>query len=146
MTLNIRAASDTDEAHCLDMIETLTGETRNSGWSATFEVLLSGRRGEMLVADEEGALLGVLTVSYNLAIRYGGEYAQLEDLIVAPAARGKNIGGLLVEAAVERARDRGCVEFGVYLVEATEHNRPFYKKYGFDYVGSELRRRLQELA
>jgi hypothetical protein len=35
----------------------------------------------------------VLTVSYNLAIRYAGEYAQLEELIIDPAACGKNIGG-----------------------------------------------------
>jgi len=146
MTVDIRAASDTDEAVCLEMIETLTGETRTAGWSGTFGALLDGSRGEVLVADEEGTLRGVVTVSYNLAIRYGGEYAQLEELIVDPAARGKNIGGLLVEAAIECARTRGCAEFGVYLLEATQHNRPFYGKYGFEHVGSELRQRLRRLA
>ena len=96
----------------------------------------------MLVADEGGTLLGVATVSYNLAIRYAGEYAQLEELIVDPAARGKNVGGRLVETAVERARRRGCAEFGLYLLDATEHNRPFYEKYGFEHIGSEMRQPL----
>ena len=91
-------------------------------------------------------MLGLVTVSYNLAIRYAGEYAQLEELIVAPEARGKNVGGLLVQAAIERARTRGCAEFGLYLLEATEHNRPFYEKYGFRHVGSEMRQPLQETA
>ena len=81
-------------------------------------------------------------MSYNLAIRYGGEYAQLEELIVDPAARGKNVGGLLIQATIERARARGCAEYGLYLVERTEHNRPFYEKYGFVRVGSEMRQRL----
>ena len=143
MALEIRVAVEMDEERCLEMVETLTGKTRVDGWSATFEALLGGGRGEVLVADEDGTLLGVVTVSYNLAIRYAGEYAQLEELIVDPAARGKSVGRLLVETAVERARARGCAEFGLYLLETTEHNRPFYQKYGFEYVGSELRQRLQ---
>lgn len=142
MEPNIRAATDADEASCLEMIESLTGAERAVGWADTFHELVSGSRGEVLVADAAGSLLGVVTVSYNLAIRYAGEYAQLEELIVSQAARGKNVGGLLVAAAVERARARGCAEFGLYLLEATERNRPFYEKYGFRHVGSELRQRL----
>ncbi|MCH2184869.1 GNAT family N-acetyltransferase, partial [Myxococcota bacterium] len=107
------------------MIELLTSESQTPTWSTTFKSLITGERGEVLVAEEQGSLWGLATVSYNLAIRYGGEYAQLEELIVDPAARGKNVGGLLVEAALDRARARGCPEFGLYLLEATEHNRPF---------------------
>ena len=93
MAVGIRTARAKDSASCLEMIETLTGESRTPGWLATFETLLSGKRGEILVADESGELLGVATVSYNLAIRYSGEYAQLEELLVTPATRGKNVGG-----------------------------------------------------
>jgi GNAT superfamily N-acetyltransferase len=142
MTIEIRTATEPDEGRCLELIESLTGRTRVSGWGEAFRELLGATRGEVLVADESGALLGVVTVSYNVAIRYSGEYAQLEELIVDPAARGKNVGGLLVETAIERARSRGCAEFGLYLLESTEHNRPFYEKYGFEYIGSEMRQRL----
>ena len=142
MVIEIRVGEGRDEPRCLELIETLTGETRGAGWSTTFQALLDRTRGEVLVADENGSLLGVATVSYNLAIRYAGEYAQLEELIVDPEARGRNVGGLLVETAVERARTRGCAEFGLYLLEATEHNRRFYEKYGFEYIGSEMRQQL----
>ncbi len=142
MGVEIRAAAEADQEICLEMIEALTADTRLPGWSSTFKALLSGTRGEVLVADEAGSLLGVVTVSYNLAIRYAGEYAQLEELIVNPSARGKNVGGLLVQAAIESARMRGCVEFGLYLLESTELNRPFYEKYGFRHIGSEMRQRL----
>ena len=142
MDIEIRLATAADESTCLALIKALTKSLPTPQWSVLFQALLAGSRGEVLVAEEAGAILGVATASYNLAIRYGSEYAQLEELMVAPAARGKNVGGLLVEAVVDRARTRGCFEIGLYLLEATERNRPFYEKYGFRHVGSEMRQRL----
>ena len=54
----------------------------------------------------------------------------------------RNLGGRLVQAVVEIAATRGCAEIGLYLLESTEPNRPFYAKYGFEGVGSEMRQRL----
>ena len=105
-------------------------------------MLLSKERGQITVAVEDGTVLGMATVSFNLALRYGGEYCQLEELIVSPRARGRNLGGRLVQTVVEIASTRGCAEIGLYLLESTEHNRPFYAKYGFEGVGSEMRQRL----
>ena len=145
MSIIIRSAVIEDKARCYDLLETLRGTTGEAAAGQklpvgnTFDQLLLKQRGEIIVADEAGELLGMATVSYNLALRYSGEYCQLEELIVAPAARGKNIGGLLVQRTVENARARGCGEFGLYLVESTEHNRPFYEKYGFVAVGTEMR-------
>ena len=110
----------------------------------SFEKLLEKERGGIIVAAEGSNILGMATVSYNLAMRYGGEYCQLEELIVAPEARGKNIGGLLVQQTIDNAKSRGCADYGLYLVETTEHNRPFYEKYGFIAVGTEMRQRLDE--
>jgi GNAT superfamily N-acetyltransferase len=143
MTVLVRTAVPEDRASCLELIEILTGKAPDDGWIETYDRLLSGDRGEILVAVEDDGLLGVATVSYNLAIRYGGEYCQLEELIVSPAARGKNAGGSLVQTAVERARNRGCGEMGLYLVDRSEGNRPFYEKYGFEIVGSEMRQRFE---
>lgn len=139
MTVVVRRAVAGDKDQCLTLIETLVGHAADERWRETYDALLRGERGTVLVSEEDGALLGVATISFNLAIRYSGEYCQLEELIVDSAARGKNAGGLLVQAAVNAARDRGCAEMGLYLVEHTEGNRPFYEKYGFAFVGSEMR-------
>jgi GNAT superfamily N-acetyltransferase len=139
MAVIVRPAEARDEARCMALIEALTGASATRDWRATYARLVGGERGAVLVAEDAGTVLGVVTVSYNLAIRYGGEYCQLEELIVDPAARGKNVGGLLVEAALSAARARGCAEMGLYLLESTEGNRPFYAKYGFRGVGSEMR-------
>jgi len=135
MAVEVRAARAEDEAGCMALLEALIGRPCSDAWRSAYRRLRDVHRS----AREGGALLGVATVSYNLAIRYGGEYAQLEELIVSAEARGKNAGGLLVQAAVSAARDRGCAEMGLYLLPSTEGNRPFYAKYGFAYVGSELR-------
>jgi len=142
MTVNVRRAEPVDRAACLSLLATLIDEEVQQGWKTTYDTLLTGERGDILLAVEGGRLLGVVTVSYNLAIRYAGEYCQIEELIVDPAARGKNIGALLVTAAVDAARERGCAEIGLYLVAHTERNRPFYEKYGFRFAGSEMRQSL----
>lgn len=143
MSVIVRSVEAKDKQACLDLISTLTGREPDERWGDTFDALITGERGAILVAEEDGVALGVATVSYNLAVRYAGEYCQLEELIVSEAARGKNAGAALMEAAVANARERGCAEMGLYLVEWTEKNRPFYEKFGFEYVGSEMRQSLR---
>jgi GNAT superfamily N-acetyltransferase len=145
MTATIRPALPSDKTVCLELLGKLVEATEGAidkRAGEVFDTLLDGSRGQVLLAEESMQVLGLAAVSFNLAMRYGGEYCQLEELVVDPAARGKNVGGLLVEASLKLARERGCAEYGLYLVETTEKNLPFYQKYGFERVGSELRQRL----
>ena len=143
MTLEIRPARGADRAECLRMIAALTGRDAAPSGPATFDALIARTRGEILVADDGAAgLAGLATVTYNLALRYGGENCQLEELFVDPQARGRNVGGLLIEAVLARATARGCAECGLYLLPHAENNRPFYEKYGFEAVGAEMRQKL----
>jgi len=145
MTVSIRQAAAGDKAQCMQLLGKLveaTGGQIDARADVVFDDLLDTGRGQVLVAEEDRRILGLAAVSFNLAMRYGGEYCQLEELVVDPQARGKNVGGLLVEATLDQARQRGCAEYGLYLIESTENNWPFYQKYGFEKVGSELRQRL----
>lgn len=145
MTVSIRPATARDRDRCLALLESLAAATAgriDPAAGEVFDTLLDSERGQVLVADDQGEVLGLASVTFNLAMRYGGEYCQLEELIVDPAARGKNIGALLVEATLARARARGCAEYGLYLVETTESNWPFYRRFGFERVGTELRQPL----
>ncbi len=151
MSITTRSATPEDEATCIDLLSELEAATGSGDGprrevSTAFRELLTRTRGEIHLAEEATSrgttILGMATVSYNVALRYNGEYCQLEELIVTPAARGKRVGGLLLEAAINGARRRGCSEMGLYLLESTEHNRTFYEKYGFELIGSELRQKL----
>lgn len=141
----IRDAIASDQPRCLELLHLLGAATGSESATATatsFNALLTKARGQIIVAEHDAQLAGMATVSYNLALRYSTEYCQLEELIVDPAARGLNIGGLLVAATVQNATNRGCNEYGLYLMASTEHNQPFYEKYGFTAVGTEMRQRL----
>ena len=128
-----------DQPRVFDLIEQLTGETVPSSWQTVFESHLRRERGAVVVAENDDGILGIATVSYNMTIRYGGEYCELEELIVEESARGLNLGRLLVQRTIDDAKRRGCAEIGLYLVPTTEGNRGFYEKLGFKVLGTELR-------
>ena len=143
MAVEIREATPDDEASCAALLAELGAAAGDDPrFSDVYAQLVTKQRGQITLAVEDGTALGMATVSFNLALRYGGEYCQLEELIVSPQARGRNLGGRLVQAIVDAAAQRGCGEIGLYLVERTEHNRAFYAKYGFEPVGTEMRQRL----
>jgi len=153
MNVTLRLAESRDQPRCAELFNILAdvaGTSRSGSRTGpkttfrdeTFERLLKNDRGSLVVAEENGKILGLASISYNLALRYDGEYCQLEELVVDPAARGKNVGGLLVEETVKLAKGRGCNEFGLYLLESTKHNQGFYEKYGFVLIGGEMRQRL----
>jgi GNAT superfamily N-acetyltransferase len=56
----------------------------------------------------------------------------LEDLFVEDAGRGSGMGRALVEAAVERARERGCARMELDANEANEPALALYRSVGFD--------------
>ena len=104
---------------------------------AVYRDLVTSARGSVIVFEVDGEVLGVITSSYVSAIRYGGEYARLEELIVDDKARGTGAGMALLKAAIAQARRRGCSLVTLYSRETT---RAFYEKAGFRYAGPELHR------
>ena len=142
MSVNIRLAIPEDQMRCSELLNVLGEATSSQNEifdSGTFGKLICNERGSLVIAEENGIILGMASVSFNLALRYNGEYCQLEELVVDQDARGKNVGGLLIEETLRQAKNRGCKEFGLYLLESTKHNQPFYEKYGFIKIGEEMR-------
>ena len=137
-----RPATGSDQQRVFELIERLTGEPPNTNWAKVYASHLRGERGAVVIAENEDGVLGIATVSYNMAIRYGGEYCELEELIVEESARGLNLGRILVQRTIDDAQERGCSEIGLYLVPSTEGNRGFYEKLGFEVIGTEMRQEL----
>ena len=145
--MNIRTARPTDFDDIIPLLADLLQDrfTTPNNYKASFERLLASDRGTVLIAEEardageNNVILGVITVSYVLALRYRGDYAQIEELVVDSRARGRNLGASLVNAATAAARAAHCSEIGLY---AREHNQLFYERLGFEYVGPELRLKL----
>lgn len=105
-----------------------------------------GDAGVLLVAENLGEIVGVLGVSWQIAIRVPGRYGLIQELWVHPAFRGMTIGGDLVVALFEIARERGVRRLEVGLpserfphLGATE---AFYLNNGFTTIGTRMRRLL----
>ena len=144
MSVSIRLAESADLSRCLELLNMLVGTSDNDHGlfdAGTFSELISKARVAWLLLRRT-VTSWMASISFNLALRYNGEYCQLEELVVDPKARGKNVGGLLLEETIGLAKARGCKEFGLYLLESTKHNEPFYAKYGFLNVGLEMRQTL----
>jgi len=98
----------------------------------------------VLGASTAGAIVGVLGASWQSAIHTPGRYALIQDLWVHPAWRGSGVGGGLLAALFELARERGVARVEVGLprerfagLAATE---AFYLANGFTALGTRMRR------
>jgi ribosomal protein S18 acetylase RimI-like enzyme len=140
-SIDVRRAAEPDVARILELLSQLFERDIASepARATALRRMLDSERGAVLVAVEGDLILGVITYSVNLAVRFDTAYAQIEELVVDGAARGKKAGAALVRAAMDDARRRGCEEMGLYPRETT---RRFYEGLGFEYVGVELRQRL----
>jgi GNAT superfamily N-acetyltransferase len=100
--------------------------------------------GVLLVAESQGDIVGVLGVSWQIAIRIPGRYGLIQELWVHPAWRGMRVGGELLTALFEIARERQVARLEVGLpserfphLGATE---AFYTNNGFTTIGMRMRR------
>jgi predicted N-acetyltransferase YhbS len=140
--IDVRAADEADGPRILELLSQLFDRdmTHDEARATSLRRMLDSERGAVLVAFEDDVVHGVITFSCNLAVRFDTAYAQIEELVVDSAARGRHVGAALVRAAMREATERGCDEMGLYPREET---RPFYEGLGFEYVGVELRQRLR---
>lgn len=86
----------------------------------------------LLVAKDSdtGAIVGSLTLAFYRIPT--GLQARIEDVIVDSEARGKGIGALLTETAVEKARTAGAKAVGLTSRPAREAANRLYTSLGFE--------------
>jgi branched-chain amino acid aminotransferase len=93
---------------------------------------------------EEGALVGVVTVSVQEAIHHGGPYALIQDLWVRPDRRSDRIGSTLIEAVETYCHGHWLTAVEVCLPKHSFPNlartHRFYLACGFKEVGPRLRK------
>jgi GNAT superfamily N-acetyltransferase len=138
--MRIRKAAVEDETHLFDLLKQFPAQSDGYDWEkgvgAFRRMLEDPALGSVFVAEEDGDLLGLITLSYPTAIRCAGPYACIEEFIVDQKGRGKGIGGKLIETAIEEARSRGCYELQVN--RPSESGYPVYLHYGWKDLGKHL--------
>jgi ribosomal protein S18 acetylase RimI-like enzyme len=100
---------------------------------ATVERLVEDPHTDYLLASpaEDAPAAGLCQLRYRPSVWTAAPDCWLEDLYVEDAARGQGLGAALVEAALARARERGCRRVELDTSEDNEAALGLYHRFGF---------------
>ncbi|MEH6578611.1 MAG: GNAT family N-acetyltransferase [Amphritea sp.] len=94
------------------------------------------------LAKTNNQAIGVLTLHECAALYAGGVFGEISELYVDPVHRSQNVGKLLIEAALVKARQQGWMrlEVGAPPVDGWCRTLEFYESNEFKATGTRLRR------
>ena len=98
---------------------------------ASVDRIMSGDDGEFLLGALDGEPVGVCQLRFRWSVWKSAEDCWLEDLFVREEARRSGLGRALVEAALKRARKRGCKRIELDVNEDNDAARALYEACGF---------------
>ena len=81
-----------------------------------------------LVAEQDGALLGLVHYLFHRSTTASGPVCYLQDLFTDEVARGKGVGRALIEAVYDRAREAGVPRVYWLTYETNETAMALYDK------------------
>ncbi len=90
------------------------------------------QKGEFLVA--ESASRGIVATVYT---ELCGERGYFGMLAVEPSQQGSGLGRMMVEAAEEHCRSRGCKHMDITVLSLRPDNLSLYRKFGYVETGTE---------
>jgi GNAT superfamily N-acetyltransferase len=132
----IRPATPADVATILDLIRELAAYEREpDAVKATVESLYGTLFGptpsaEAIVAEAEGAVVGVALFFTNYSTWSGKNGIYLEDLYVRPEARGTGLGKALLQRLAAMAVARGCARVEWSVLDWNAPAIDFYRALG----------------
>ena len=136
MKISVRPVEATDEGPWLalfrDYITFYQATVPEDVIALTWQRLLSRADNMMalVAADEAGRALGIAALVFHRSTWSPSWYCYLEDLFVAPAARGRGIGRALIEATYAEADRRGASRTYWATQEKNETARTLYDRLG----------------
>jgi GNAT superfamily N-acetyltransferase len=134
--LVIRAAHRADVPRVWEMVHELADYERLghevSGSAAALEgdLFAEPARVECVVAETGGALVGYALFYSTYSSFSTAPMMWLEDLFVAPAARGRGAGRALIAEVARRAVARGCRRLGWIVLDWNQPSIEFYQSLG----------------
>lgn len=103
------------------------------GYLAAFAVIEADANQELIVAEQDGRVIGTLQFSYLPGLSFKGAWrGQIEAVRIASELRGQGLGGQLVDWAVERCRTRGCRMAQLTSKLGRDDAHRFYERLGWE--------------
>ena len=143
--LEIRAANVGDAAGLAELLRGAGPPVAAESLAERIEALRHGS-GAALVAVEWGPPSGLVVLHWYPSLAANLPTAQVTTLFVAPDARRRGIGRLLLKAASQAARSAGCGEIQLLARPDQAHLQAFGAATGFSDYGSVSVRPLRKKA
>jgi len=88
-----------------------------------------------LVAERDGAVVGVIDMEYHQRLGDHRPQARVNDLVVTERTRGSGVGKRLLDGAEALARKRGCFRMSLVTASWREATIAFYERLGWSNYG-----------
>ena len=98
----------------------------------------------ILLAEQAGATIGLLSYSIRPDLYHAAPTALIEELVVSAAARGLGVGSQLMKAAETLLREAGCVEISVTTLPDNLRAIEFYRAHGLTDEAVYLEKHLED--
>jgi len=85
----------------------------------------------ILVADDGGQVVGLLSYSLRPSLVHAGRSCVIEELVIDQKTQRQGVGARLVEDLLRRAAEWGCVEVSVTTLAGQRGAIEFHKERGF---------------
>ncbi|MBC7486503.1 MAG: GNAT family N-acetyltransferase [Cytophagaceae bacterium] len=87
--------------------------------------------GNLFVLKEKDVVIGMVSLLYTVSTAMGGQVAILEDLVLKDDSRGQGAGTKLLKAAIDYAKEKGCLRITLLTDPTNRRAIEFYQRQGF---------------
>jgi N-acetylglutamate synthase-like GNAT family acetyltransferase len=108
MSVQVRSAALQDGVAVLELLETVGYYPEPISFAQTYRKTLTDPHFLVRVAESEGRIVGLATLSLRYQLGLGGLIACLDELVVTAGPEEKRTNRLLMKATVGRARAMGA--------------------------------------
>jgi ribosomal protein S18 acetylase RimI-like enzyme len=132
-SVDIRPALKTDTSaivHLIGLLASDLGEQSPVDSDYVLNFLRTPGTG-ILVADLAGEVIGLISYTLRPSLYHGGDSCMIEELVVREDFRSAGIGGMLLDAIVSLAANRGCSEVSLSVMPFNTKAIEFYRRHGF---------------
>jgi predicted N-acetyltransferase YhbS len=119
MSVRVRSACLQDGVRVLSLLESVGYYPEPIDFAQTYRKTLSDPHFLLRIAEQDGAIVGLATLSLRYQLGLGGLLACLDELVIAPEAEAPRVNRALMQATVGKARSLGARRVVLHANECT---------------------------
>lgn len=135
MSVQIETASEQDVSAVLQMMRRLYADEGLRPFSGSTQALLlllrEPRYGRCFIVREQDLAVGYFVIAFGFSLEFGGRDAFLDELYLAPEARGRGLGKLCVAHAARFCKSEGIGALHLEVSRANSVAQRLYRGAGF---------------